>query len=344
MYDAQSHTDEFEMSGSSAPYMSRRSVLKATGVAGLASIAGCSGGNQTADWVMGTSQQGSSTFSIGQALQSVLQDQSDRVNLSAQSSSGQTANARGLGDDYDLAIISNNIHHDALQGTGPFAENPPENPLLAGFSVTGAECFMLTKADSDIETYSDLSGKTIATYGTGSALYQLTMSVFEELGIRGDYDHREIPLSDIASAMDNDRIQACGGYTTLRGTSVSGAMQELISRVDLKAVKMSAEEQDAVSDLTSPPIETIQPEPFEDIDETTAWTDTANVIFGDHLSEDLVQHVMETWISNWDQVKETYGGVFEPTDEALTSGFLPNFSIHPGAAAYYEDQGISTSE
>lgn len=310
-------------------------------MAGVAFFAGCSSGSQTEDWVMGTSEQGSSTFSIGQALQSVLQGHSDRINLSAQSSGGQVANARSLRTEYDLAIISNNLHYDALQERGPFAEQPPSNPLWAGFSVTGAECFMLTTADSDIETYEDLKGRTITTFGTGSALYQLTMTVFEELGIKGEYEHREIPLNEFGSALENGRIEVCGGYTTLRGTSASGGMQELINRVDLKPVTMTDEQRKEVADITSPPIETIQPEPFGDIDEITAWTDTANVIFGDHLSEDLVQHATKTWIDNWDQVKETYGGVLDATDEALVSGFLPNFTIHPGAAAYLENRGIS---
>ncbi|MFA1612483.1 TAXI family TRAP transporter solute-binding subunit [Halobellus rubicundus] len=336
--------------------VSRRKVLQSVGVASAASLAGCSSGGEnssgdegtssgeSANWVMGTSEQGTSTFSIGQALQSVIREQSDRVNLSAQSSGGQVANARSLGSDYDLAIISNNLHYDALQETGPFAEQPPSNPLWAGFSVTGAECFMLTKADSDIETFDDLQGRTITTFGTGSALYQLTMTVFEELGIKGEYEHREIPLNEFGSALENGRIEACGGYTTLRGTSASGGMQELMNRVDLKAVKMTDEQREQVSDITSPPIETIQPEPFENIDQVTAWTDTANVIYGDHLPEELVEHTTRTWIENWDQVKDTYGGVLDATDEALVSGLLPSFTLHPGAAAYLESRGISLDE
>lgn len=325
--------------------LSRRNALRTVGAAGIASIAGCSsGGGESENWVMGTSEQGSSTFSIGQALQSVIREHSDQVNLSAQSSGGQVANARSLGNEYDLAIISNNLHYDALQETGPFADQPPSNPLRTGFSVTGAECFMLTTADSDIETYDDLTGRTITTFGTGSALYQLTMTVFEEIGIEGDYEHREIPLNEFGSALENGRIEACGGYTTLRGTSASGGMQELMNRVDLKAVKMTDEQREQVSGLTSPPIETIQPEPFGNVNEVTAWTDTSNIIYGDHLSADLAEHVTQTWIENWDQVKETYGGVLDATDEALVSGFLPDFTIHPGAAEYLESRGISLDE
>ena len=322
----------------------RREYLVGTAAVGLGTIAGCIGGDDGENWVMGTSEQGTTSFSIGQALQSVLREHSDRINLSAQASDGQVANARELGDSYDVALLSNNIHYDAIEGRGPFADETPDAPGYLGFSTTSSECFMVTRADSGIETYDDLVGETITTFGSGSALYQLTATIFEAMGINEEYDYRDIPLNDFASALDEGRIDACGAYTTLRGTGLSGGMQELESRVDLQALSMTDEQQSAVEDVTAPKVERIAPEPFSDIDEVFAWTDVANVVFAEDISEDLAQHATETWLDNWDDVREAYSSVLDDEDDNLHSGFLADLPVHPGAATVFEYRGVDTAD
>ena len=332
------------MTTSTSSRTSRRQYLVGTAAVGLGTIAGCIGGGDGENWVMGTSEQGTTSFSIGQALQSVLRDHSDRINLSAQASDGQVANARELGDSYDIALLSNNIHYDAIEGRGPFANETPEAPGYLGFSTTSSECFMVTRPDSGIETYDDLVGETITTFGSGSALYQLTATIFEAMGIHDEYDYRDIPLNDFGSALDEGRIDACGAYTTLRGTSLSGGMQELQSRVDLEAVSMTDEQQAAVEDVTAPQVERISPEPFDSIDEVLAWTDVANVVFAEDVSEDLAEHATSIWLDHWDEVRESYSSVLADEGDNLHSGFLADLPVHPGAAAVFEDRGVDTGD
>ncbi|WP_440767167.1 TAXI family TRAP transporter solute-binding subunit [Natronorubrum sp. DTA7] len=332
------------MTGITSGRQSRRQYLIGAAAVGTASIAGCMGNNGAESWVMGTSEQGTSSFSIGQALQSVLRNNSDQVEVSAQASDGQVANARQLGDTYDIALLSNNIHYDSLEERGPFADEAPDNPAYLGFSTTSSECFMVTRADSDIETYDDLVGETITTFGSGSALYQLTATIFEELGIYDDYDYRDIPLSDFGSALDEGRIDACGAYTTLLGTSMSGGMQDLASRVDLRALEMSDEQQAAVEEIVAPEVQQISPESFDNIDDVLAWTDVANVVFADHVPEDLAEHAVEVWFDNWGEVQEAYGSMLDNEGDNLHSGFLDGLPVHPGAANVFEDRGVETDD
>lgn len=325
--------------------VSRRSALKAAGTAGLVSIAGCLGDDDGTNWVMGTSEQGTASFSIGQALQSVLREHSDRVDVSAQTSDGQVANARQLGNEYDLALLSNNIHYDSVEGQGPFAEESPDSSAYLGFSTTSSECFMVTRPDSGIETYDDLIDETITTFGSGSALYQLTGTVLDTIGIEEEeFDYRDIPLSDFGPALSEGRIDACGAYTTLLGTEVTGGMQELLSHVDVEALSMNDEQREAADELTAPSVETITPEPFDNIDEVLAWTDSANVVFAEDTPEDLVSHAIEVWFDNWDEVLNAYGTMLSDDGDNLYSGFLPELPIHPGAAAVFEDRGTDTND
>ncbi|MDJ1433800.1 hypothetical protein [Halostagnicola sp. A-GB9-2] len=84
---------------------SRRQYLVNAAAVGTTAIAGCMGGDNGESWLMGTSEQETTSFSIGQALQSVLRDHSDQIEVSAQASDGQVANARQLGETYDIAIL-----------------------------------------------------------------------------------------------------------------------------------------------------------------------------------------------------------------------------------------------
>lgn len=300
---------------------------------------------QTTDWVMGTSEQGSGSFSAGQAIQGVIRERSDRLRVSAQASQGHVANAREIGSSYDLATLSNYLHVNAVEETGPFADRPPERPAHVGFSYTSSECFVATHADNDdIETYDDLAGRTITTFGSGSALFPMTQSVFEALGINEDVDRREIALADYGSAMENRRIEACGVYSLLGGTSASGAMQELENRVDLKPVTMSDEERERLADLQAPEIVDHSPEVYEWADEVTAWVDTANVVFAGSADADLVYHATETCHGHWDAVRDAYGGVLPAEDDLFVSGILPQLPVHPGAADYLEEQGLWNDE
>ncbi|MDJ1433799.1 TAXI family TRAP transporter solute-binding subunit [Halostagnicola sp. A-GB9-2] len=236
------------------------------------------------------------------------------------------------------------MHFDAVEERGPFADEAPDNSAYLGFSTTSSECFMLTRTDSDIETYDDLVDETITTFGSGSALYQLTETIFEELGIYDEYDYRDIPLSDFGSALDEGRVDACGAYTTLLGTSLSGGMQDLESRVDVEPLTMSDDQQAAVEGLPSPEVQMISPDPFDDIDEVLAWTDVANIVFADHVSEDLAEHAVEVWFDNWAEVQEAYGSILDDEDDNLHSGFLDELPVHPGAANVFEDRGTETDE
>lgn len=303
------------------------------------------GGSGSTEWVMGTSEQGSGSFSAGQALQTVIRERSDRVSISAQASQGHVANARELGSSYDLATLSNYLHANAIAGSGPFSENPPERDPQVGFSYSSAECFMATHADNDdIETYDDLAGRTIATFGSGSALYPMTVSVFDALGIGGDVDRREIALANYGSAMENRRIEACGVYTLLGGASASGAMQELDNRVDLKPIRLSDAERDRLSDLQAPEIADHTPAAFDWVDSVTAWIDTANVVFAQDAADDLVSHAVSVWHEHWGEVRDAYGGVLPAEDDRFVSGILPSLPVHPGAADYLEDQGLWNDE
>lgn len=331
------------MTDSTNSQQSRRQYIVGAAAVGTAAVAGCTGGGNGENWVMGTSEQGTTSFSIGQALQSVLREHSDQIDVSAQASDGQVANARQLGDTYDVALLSNNIHYDAVEERGPFADRSPDSPAYLGFSTTSSECFMVTRPDSGIETYDDLVDETITTFGSGSALYQLTATVFEELGIHDDYDYRDIPLSDFGSRLEEGQIDACGAYSTLLGTGISGGMQDLTSRVDLQALEMSDEQQTAIEEIPAPEVQTISPEPFDNIDEVLAWTDVANVVFADNVSEDLAEHATEVWFDNWGEVQEAYSSVLDDEDDNLQSGFLDGLSVHPGAANVFEERGTDTS-
>lgn len=66
-----------------------------------------------------------------------------------------------------------------------------------------------TQEDSDVETMSDLKGKTIAVNTLGSVAHLLVVASLDELGLStDDYELLEVPFPDVPAALDQNRVDA----------------------------------------------------------------------------------------------------------------------------------------
>jgi TRAP transporter TAXI family solute receptor len=147
----------------------------------------------------------------------------------------------------DFALIQNDIAYFAKNGTGidTFQDNAIEN--LQGVATLYPETItVVTLAESDIESLSDLSGATINTGDLGSGTQVNANQILEAVGIT-DYNEQNAGFSQASEQLANGDIDAAfvvGGWPV-------GAIEELATTNDINIVPIQGDNRAAVKDAAS---------------------------------------------------------------------------------------------
>jgi TRAP transporter TAXI family solute receptor len=162
----------------------RRQLLKIAGAGGAMSFAGCIGqsgssskegateGKKTVEWDLGTGSEGGASYVIGTTFASFMKQNglTDSVKLSPVVTSGTLASYRKLDRGQVEMSGTNGVFLVKSPDKGPFDKHPIQHfdkmRQMRGYFT--AQGFTVTKKGSDIETYSDLKGKTVFVSPAGS--------------------------------------------------------------------------------------------------------------------------------------------------------------------------------
>ena len=165
----------------------RRDVLKGLSAAGVISVAGCTGnGNgdggdgQVVEWHAGGT--GGTYFPLSNEFKNVV-DSETEFSLQVQSTGASVTNVGSLNEEEaDFALIQNDIAFFAKNGESldAFEGNPVEN--LRGVATLYPETIhIVVRADSDIESLSDMEGKSVNTGDLGSGTQINALQILESV-------------------------------------------------------------------------------------------------------------------------------------------------------------------
>ncbi|RDZ66270.1 C4-dicarboxylate ABC transporter substrate-binding protein [Haloferax sp. Atlit-12N] len=338
--------------------LDRRQFIAATGAAGLAGLAGCSGGGGEETTTTTTESGGEETttaeetttesggnggtesrlswhaggtggtyYPLSNEFKSVIEGQTD-FTIQVQSTGASVENVGSLArGDADFALIQNDVAYFARNGEGieAFQGSPVEN--LRGVATLYPETIhVVTLADTGIETPSDLSGATINTGDLGSGTQVNATQILEALGI-SDYSEQNTGFSQASDQLKNGDIDAAfvvGGWPV-------GAIEELAATEDVRIVPIEGEDRTAVKDAA----------PFYADDEVPSGT------YGLENPAPTVS-VQAMIATNAEQPESTVesvtSAIFENVDElTIKTDFISRESaqdgmsieLHPGAQAYF---------
>ncbi|CQR49133.1 MULTISPECIES: TAXI family TRAP transporter solute-binding subunit [Haloferax] len=339
--------------------LDRRQFIAATGAAGLAGLAGCSGGGgeettttttesggeetTTADeetttesggnggtesrlsWHAGGT--GGTYYPLSNEFKSVVESQTD-FTLQVQSTGASVENVGSLArGDADFALIQNDVAYFARNGEGieAFQGSPVEN--LRGVATLYPETIhIVTLADTGIETPSDLSGATINTGDLGSGTQVNATQILEALGI-SDYSEQNTGFSQASDQLKNGDIDAAfvvGGWPV-------GAIEELAATEDVRIVPIEGDNRTAVKDAA----------PFYADDEVPSGTYglenpaptvsvQAMIATNAEQPEATVEAVTDAIFDNVDQLTIKTEFI---SKESAQDGM--SIELHPGAQAYF---------
>lgn len=256
--------------------------------------------------------------------------------VTALSGNGSQANIEALeDDDADIAFSQSDVLDYAYNGTNIFEGNGYD-----GFSVVAdlyQEQVQIVTCDENIKSVADLAGKTVSIGAAGSGVYFNALDVLSvyDLGLE-DIDPVYQNFADSADSLKDGKIDAAfivAGAPTTAITDLSTSKQAYLVSMDAEHVAALCE----LSPFYSPAV--IPADTYG----TEGAVDTVSVgaviIVNDNVPVEAVYNLTKSLFdgqANNSDAHAKYNELVLEDAAAITS--VP---YHPGAAKYYEEQGIT---
>ena len=258
------------------------------------------------------------------------------VAVTALSGNGSQANIQALQDgDADIAFCQTDVMAYAYDGTNLF-----EDAAYQDFSVVAnlyQEQVQIVTCDPNIKSVADLKGKTVSIGAAGSGVY------FNALDVLGAYD---LTVDDIdpvlqdfgnsADSLKNDKIDAAfivaGAPTTAITDLGTTKTAYLVSMDDEHVEKLLADSPYYAKSVI--PADTYGLE-----SDVTTVSVGAVILANNNVSEDAVYGFTKSIFEGATNNAEAHAKYSELVIENAAG--ITTVPYHPGAAKYYEEQGIT---
>lgn len=343
------------MSDKNEHVINRRKVLMGIGGASAIGLAGClgsqdsngNGSDEMTDLVVASGSEGSIGHSSATAIQAMLSRESDILSLTAQTSGGQAANLRLYDEGQaDMSGFDNYNYVQAIRGEGGFAEQPVENIQYQAMTIATIHIYMVARADTDIETYSDLAQRNVWPLGPGFGTRSPTEAFLKKIGLWDEIEVSNMDAGDVPGALEEGRLDAIGAYGSNYQT-LPGWLQQVDARADLKLIQMDEEYVETLQGMASIGHESIEPygwdqdiqadgQPNGMID---SWLFQMQFGLGTHIPKELGYEFVKLTHERNDDVRNNYGSFpdYDQNPDFATSALIGEYPVHPGAAQYYQE-------
>jgi TRAP transporter TAXI family solute receptor len=286
--------------------------------------------------MMGTGGTSGTYYAFGGVLAQYMKNYTD-YSVTAVSTAASKANIQSIGDgDYQIGFTQSDVMNYAWEGSRSFETDGPSRD----FRVLGAlyaETVQLITMKKDIQTVSDLKGKSVSIGAPGSGVFFNAMDVLEGAGLTvDDIKPQYQSFDDSKEALKDGQIDAA---FIVAGAPTS-AITELATTNGVYLIPIEGELRDGIMDACpyyAPmeiPADTYpgQTEPVNTI------TIKATLIVDADMDDDTVYELTAAIFDHKDEIAIENAKGEELSIENATSGITVPF--HIGAARYYEEHGV----
>jgi TRAP transporter TAXI family solute receptor len=286
------------------------------------------------------------------AFSSVVSENSDRIEMSAQTTGGTTANPRLIDQgQIDIGQSTHNLLWRANRDAGPYADPPIEKTICQTFSYMTLDVFLVKRQEASalegVTRVEDLPEGTNISFGPrGTSAWDLANDGLGLLGVEDSQEYFNVStmgLGDQADAMNDGRIDVCTCYTANQETLI-GWIQQLDAQVDVDVLEWgitedmaaNAEVPVAVADV---PGDTWNQEITHD--PYTALPLGYTTAIPADISDDLVYEYTEILMDNVQDVRDASAVLARHGPDFATEWLQPSgVPVHPGAEQYYKDNDL----
>ena len=287
---------------------------------------------------LGTGGTTGTYYAVGGVMSTVLNPVLENASLTVTSTGASKANIQLIDvEEADLAIVQNDVMYYAYTGTDLFEE---EGAYETFSSVAGLydETIQIVTCDSSIASVADLKGKTVSVGDAGSGVEFNAKQILDAYGMTfDDINVVNASFGDSADSLKDGKIDAAfivaGAPTT--------AVVDLATTKEISLVQLDEEHIAALQenyDFYTPT--TIPAGTYNGVTEdATTVSVRATLIASNSVSEDAVYELLKAMFDNKDDLVAGHAKFeFLNLEDAVKGISVP---FHPGAAKYYEEQGIT---
>ncbi len=310
--------------------MKKRFIAIALCAVMLLALAACGSGGESLTF--GTGGDSGTYYAYGGTLAGYVTEHTD-TSVTAVASNGSQTNIEDIASGaIQLGFVQSDVMSYAYQGTRLF-----EEPVTS-FSTVAAlymEQVQIVTLNPDIKTVADLAGKNVSIGAVGSGVY------FNALDVLGAYDLTEEDITpqyqDFATSVDSLKDGKIDAAFIVAGAPTT-AVVDLASGNDIYLVSLDQEHIDKLIE-SSPYYSayTITADTYGTPEDCTTVAVGAVVIAGNDVSEDAVYDFVSTIFDN----KGSLGHAKEAELDLEFATSITNVPYHPGAAKYFEEQGVT---
>jgi len=229
------------------------------------------------------------------------------------------------------ALIKN-----ALEAKAPFNDGADYKSVRALWLMPPVTMHWIVRGDAGVNDLKDMAGKSFVAGGRGTFTERQAMAVFKELGIAEQVRFSDVELNAAVAAMRNRQID---GFAS--GSSHPTAhVQELAATMSIKLLSMTPQQLKIVMDQdpSAAPV-TIAAGTYQG---QTQPVETVGIPVGAYTTTQMPDEVAYEITRIFWQKREEMAKV-NPWWNAVAPTQLAQIGVtlHPGAARYYREAGIS---
>lgn len=228
-----------------------------------------------------------------------------------------------------------NLIDSAFAGRDPFDKGGDYSGIRTLFPMPFITIHFVVAADSDINSVSDLAGKSFIAGGTGTFCERQTAAVLEALNLAEGMTIPEMELSGAPAALRNGQVD---GYATC-SSHPTPQVQELAATMPVRILSFTDAERDTIlAGNPSAGAVTIAGGTYAGVDDDVATVAVPVGAYATGMDEETALQVVTSFWEQREGLAETNPWWAGVTPELVSQLRAP---LHPGVVAYYEERGIA---
>lgn len=289
-----------------------------------------------------TGGTGGTYYPLGGMLAQLISNTAElpdtKLSATAETGNASVANTKLLArGEIESAFAAADILDAAYRGVGQFEDGKIENIRAIG-ALYPETVQLVVRADSGIEKFEDLAGKSVSSGSPGSGQWQLLGDLLEAHGLkREDVSEDFSSFSQSVEKIKDGNLDA----SLITAGTPTASVTELANGHDIRIVPLNGPAIAKLQEKQPYYVNAILPAgSYKGVDEDVE-TLAVRAIWATHdqVSEDIIYAVTKALYENTETLGKVHPkGKEISADTALQSVSIP---VHPGAAKYYAEIGVS---
>ena len=273
------------------------------------------------------------------AVGQLINENAEGLRASVVETGGTMDNVRRMArGQVDFGTVTTNVQRHAAEGTNEFEGNAQDLTLL--WVYTGAPQNVVVRADADVDSLEDLKEVRFNPGMRGSATEATTEAVFETLGLSADFVRGS--TTDIVGMIKDNRV--AGYVKSGAGTKLDGSTMDIATSTDISILVLTDDQAETLrSEMPDISVVDVPEGAADGLPAYTAWSFGVGVAAPSTMDEDVVYQVVKVIMEDKEAQANAMSSLkgMNLADVTLQYGTIP---LHPGAARWFEEQGIELPE